>query len=59
LETWNSQNQGLYHIDFFLYIPIQKGTFNIHSKSLKPFEAANAKRILMASKWATGAKVSS
>jgi hypothetical protein len=42
-----------------LYIPIQKGTFDIHLKKLKPFEAAKAKRILMAPKRATRAKVSS
>jgi hypothetical protein len=47
------------NIDLFLYTPIQKGTFDIHWKSLKPFEEAKAKRILMASKRAIGAKVSS
>jgi hypothetical protein len=45
--------------DLFFYIPIQKCTFYIHLKKLKHFEAAKAKRILMASKWATEAKVSS
>jgi hypothetical protein len=27
--------RGLPHIDLFLYIPIQKGTFDIHLKNLK------------------------
>src|SRR5579883_1113058 len=50
---------GLPNINLFLYKPIQESTFNIHLKKLKPLEAAKAKRILMASKRATGAKVSS
>jgi hypothetical protein len=51
------KTRGLPHINLFLYIPIEKNTFDIYLKSLKPFEAAKARRILMASKWAIGANI--
>ena len=51
--------RGLPNINLFLYVPIQESTLQSIWYSLNPFEAANTKRILMASKWAIGAKVSS
>jgi hypothetical protein len=51
--------RGLPHINLFLYVLVQEGTLHIHLIQLEPFEATNAKRILMASRRATGAKVSS
>jgi hypothetical protein len=53
------KTRGLSQINLFLYIPILKSTFDIHLKKIKPFEGAGARRILMASKRATRAKVSS
>jgi hypothetical protein len=29
------KTRGMAHMDLFLYIPIQKGTFDIHLKKLK------------------------
>jgi hypothetical protein len=53
------KTRGLPHIDVFIYIPIHKGTFDMHLKKIKTYKATKAKRILMASKRATWAKVSS
>ena len=60
--VWNLgtlKTRGLPHIDLFLYTPIQKALLTSIWKSLKPYEEAKNKRILMVSKWATGENASS
>jgi hypothetical protein len=47
------------NINLFLYVPVQESTLHIYLIQLESFEAVNAKRILVASRQAIGAKVSS